>query len=333
MRRREFVGLVALVIAAPLTFAIDANAQTPARVRRIGVLMNGVAANETAQSYAQTFVQELNSSGWTEGQNLQIDWRWSAGEPALARTYAADLISLAPDAILSASTTNLTALLRVNQTVPIVFVEVADPIAQGLVPSMEHPGGNLTGFTAFRVSMGGQWIELLKEVAPRVTRVLLIFNPETSPQSKVFLQSIQTAASSFGVEIVPNAVQDAADIETSVESFARRPDGGLIIPADTFTQMRRGLIVELAARYRLPAIYTAPDFVRNGGLIYYGFDFVEQFRQAALYVDRILRGAKAGDLPVQQPTKFALIINLRTANALGLQVSPTLLARASKVIE
>jgi putative tryptophan/tyrosine transport system substrate-binding protein len=333
MRRREFVGLVALVIAAPLTFAIDANAQTPARVRRIGVLMNGVAANETAQSYAQTFVQELNSSGWTEGQNLQIDWRWSAGEPALARTYAADLISLAPDAILSASTTNLTALLRVNQTVPIVFVEVADPIAQGLVPSMEHPGGNLTGFTAFRVSMGGQWIELLKEVAPRVTRVLLIFNPETSPQSKVFLQSIQTAASSFGVEIVPNAVQDAADIETSVESFARRPDGGLIIPTDTFTQMRRGLIVELAARYRLPAIYTAPDFVRNGGLIYYGFDFVEQFRQAALYVDRILRGAKAGDLPVQQPTKFALIINLRTANALGLQVSPTLLARASKVIE
>jgi putative tryptophan/tyrosine transport system substrate-binding protein len=333
MRRREFVGLVALVIAAPLTFAIDANAQTPARVRRIGVLMNGVAANETAQSYAQTFVQELNSSGWTEGQNLQIDWRWSAGEPALARTYAADLISLAPDAILSASTTNLTALLRVNQTVPIVFVEVADPIAQGLVPSMEHPGGDLTGFTAFRVSMGGQWIELLKEVAPRVTRVLLIFNPETSPQSKVFLQSIQTAASSFGVEIVPNAVQDAADIETSVESFARRPDGGLIIPTDTFTQMRRGLIVELAARYRLPAIYTAPDFVRNGGLIYYGFDFVEQFRQAALYVDRILRGAKAGDLPVQQPTKFALIINLRTANALGLQVSPTLLARASKVIE
>jgi putative tryptophan/tyrosine transport system substrate-binding protein len=330
MRRREFV---ALVVGAPLAFAIDANTPTSARVRRIGVLMNGVAANETAQSYVQTFIQELDSSGWTEGQNLHIDWRWTAGEPALARTYAADLIGLAPDAILSASTTNLTALLRVNQTVPIVFVEVADPVAQGLVPSMEHPGGNLTGFTAFRVSMGGQWIGLLKEVAPRIARVLLIFNPETSPQSKVFLQSIEAAASSFGVEIVPSAVQDAADIETSIESLARRPDGGLIIPTDTFTQMRRGLIVELAARYRLPAIYTAPDFVRNGGLIYYGFDFVEQFRQAALYIDRILRGAKAGDLPVQQPTKFALIINLRTANALGLQVSPKLLARASEVIE
>jgi putative tryptophan/tyrosine transport system substrate-binding protein len=330
MIRREFIALVG---GAVLAFAVDANAQTPPRARRIGVLMNGVAANETAQSYAQIFVQGLNSLGWTEGQNLYIDWRWSAGEPALARTYAADLIGLAPDVILSASTTNLTALLRVNQTIPIVFVAVADPVAQGFVPSMEHPGGNLTGFTAFRVSMGGQWIELLKEVVPRVARVLLIFNPETSPQSKVFLQSIEAAASSFGVEIVPKAVQDAADIETSIERFARGPDGGLIIPTDTFTQMRRGLIVELASRYRLPAVYTTPDFVRNGGLIYYGFDLIEQFRQAALYVDRILKGAKPGDLPVQQPTKFALIINLRTASALGLQVSPTLLARANEVIE
>jgi putative ABC transport system substrate-binding protein len=224
-------------------------------------------------------------------------------------------------------------LLKVNQSIPIVFVAVADPVAQGFVPSMEHPGGNLTGFTAFRVSMGGQWIELLKEVAPRVARILLIFNPETAPQSKVFLQSIEAVAPSFGVEIVPNAVQDAADIETSIESFARRPDGGLIIPTDTFTQMRRGLIVELASRHRLPAVYTTPDFVRNGGLIYYGFDLVEQFRQAAVYVDRILKGAKPGDLPVQQPTKFALIINLRTANALGLQVSPALLGRASEVIK
>lgn len=295
--------------------------------------MNGVAANETAQSYAHTFVEELNSSGWTEGQNLRIDWRWSAGEPALARTYAADLIGLAPDVILSASTTNLTALFGVNQTIPIVFVEVADPLAQGFVQSMEHPGGNLTGFTAFRVSMGGQWIELLKEVTPQVARVLLIFNPDTSPQSKVFSQSIEAAASSLGVEIVPNPVQDAADIEISIKSFARRPDGGLIIPFDTFSEMRRGLIVELVSRYRLPAIYSAPDFVRNGGLIYYGFDYIEQFRQAALYVDRILKGAKAGDLLVQQPTKFALIVNLRTARAMGLEVSPTLLQRAKDVLE
>jgi putative tryptophan/tyrosine transport system substrate-binding protein len=330
MRRREFM---ALVVGATLALAVNAEAQTPERVRRIGVLMNGVAANETAQSYARTFVQGLNRLDWTEGRNLVIDWRWSAGEPALARTYAADLMHLAPDAILSSSTTNLVALLRVNQTIPTVFVEVADPVAQGFVASLEHPGGNLTGFTAFRVSMGGQWIDLLKQVAPRVARVLLIFNPETSPQSKVFLQSIETAASTFGVQIVPIAVQDAADIETAIEGFARQPDGGLIIPTDTFTQMRRGLIVELASRYRLPAIYTSPDFVRNGGLIYYGFDFVEQFRQAAVYVDRILKGAKPGDLPVQQPTKFALIINLRTANALGLPVSPNLVARANEVIE
>jgi putative tryptophan/tyrosine transport system substrate-binding protein len=330
MRRREFI---ALVVGLTLALTVNANAQTSERVRRIGVLMNGVAANETGQSYARTFVQGLNRSGWTEGQNLHIDWRWSAGEPGLARTYAADLIHLAPDVILSSSTTNLVALLRVSQTIPIVFVEVADPVAQGFVPSLAHPGGNLTGFTAFQVSMGSQWIDLLKQVAPRVARVLLIFNPETSPQSKVFLQSIETAAPTFGVQIVPIAVQDAADIETAIGGFARQPDGGLIIPTDTFTQMRRGLIVELASRYRLPAIYTSPDFVRNGGLIYYGFDFVEQFRQAAVYVDRILKGAKPGDLPVQQPTKFALIINLRTANALGLPVSPNLVARANEVIE
>ena len=330
MRRREFM---ALAVSAGLASIVKASAQPPERIRRVGMLMNGVAANGTAQSYVQTFVQGLKSLGWIENENIHIDQRWNAGEPALAHTYAAELIGLAPDAILSSSTTNLSALLRMNQTIPIVFVEVSDPVAQGFVPNLEHPGGNLTGFTAFRVSMGRQWIELLKQIAPNVQRVLLIFNPETSPQSKVFLQSIAEAAPSFSVEIVQTTVQDAADIETAIESFARRPNGGLIIPTDTFTQMRRGLIVELAARHWIPAIYTSPDFVRNGGLIYYGFDFVEQFRQAAPYVDRILKGAKPGDLPVQQPTKFALIINRKVANALGLQVPPTLLARADEVIE
>jgi putative ABC transport system substrate-binding protein len=330
MRRREFMALVG---GACLASSVKASAQTSGQVRRIGILMNGVAANETAQSYVQTFVQGLNRLGWDECQNLHIDRRWSAGEPALARTYAAELIGLTPDVILSSSTTNLSALLRINQSTPIVFVEVSDPVAQGLVPSLEHPGGNLTGFSAFRVSMGRQWIELLKQMAPNVQRVLLIFNPETSPQSKVFLQSIEAAASSFAVEVVESSVQDAADIETAVESFAGQPNGGLIIPTDTFTQMRRGLIVELAARHRLPAVYTSPDFVRNGGLMYYGFDFIEQFRQAAPYVDRILKGAKPGDLPVQQPTKFALMINLKVAHALGLQVPQALLARADEVID
>jgi putative ABC transport system substrate-binding protein len=330
MRRREFMTFLG---GAVLAVAERVRADTPERVRHIGILMNGVAANETAQSYLQTFARGLASLGWTEGQNLSIDCRWSAGEPALARTYATDLVRSAPDVILSSSTMNLAALLRVNQTIPIVFVQVADPIAQGLVPSLEHPGGAITGFTAFRISMGGQWIELLKQVAPKVRQVLLIFNPETSPQSKVFLQSIDAAASSFSVEVVQANVHDAADIETAIFDFSRRSNGGLIVPADTFTQMRRGLIVELAARYRLPAIYTSPDFVRNGGLMYYGFDFMEQFRQAAPYVDRILKGAKPGDLPVQQPTKFALIVNLKVAKALGLQIPSTVLARADEIIE
>jgi putative ABC transport system substrate-binding protein len=330
MRRREFIRLVG---SAALASTVRASAETPEHARHLGVLMNGVAANETKQSYVQTFVQGLKSLGWTEGENLHIDWRWSAGEPALARTYAADLIRSAPDVILSSSTTNLIAVLRQNSTIPIVFVEVADPVAQGFVASLDHPGGNVTGFTAFQVSMGGRWIELLKQVAPGVERVLLIFNPETSPQSKVFLQSVEAAASAFAIEVMPRPVQDAADIETAIDEFSRVPNGGLIVPSDTFTQMRRGLVVELAARHHLPAIYTSPEFVRNGGLIYYGFDFAEQFRQAAQYVVRILKGAKAGDLPVQQPTKFALIVNLKTAHALGLQTPPSLLARADEVIE
>jgi len=330
MRRREFIKLVGV---AALTAAERASAKTPELMKRVGALMNGVAANETAQSYVQIFLRSLQSLGWTEGENLRIDWRWNAGEPALARTYAADLIRSAPDVILSSSTTNLLALSRQNKTMPIVFVEVADPVAQGFVANLDHPGGNVTGCTAFQISMGGQWIELLKQIAPAVDRVLLIFNPETSPQSKVFLQSVEAAASRLAVRAVPRAVQDAADIETAIVDFSRAPNGGMIVPSDTFTQMRRGLVVELAARHRLPAIYTSPDFVRNGGLIYYGFDFAEQFRQAAHYVDRILKGAKAGDLPVQQPTKFALIVNLKTAHALGLQAPPALLARADEVIE
>jgi len=329
MIRRKFMALAGAWAASMAA----GHARSAEHIRRIGLLMNGVAANDTAQSYVQTFAQGLAALGWIEGQNVYIDRRWSAGEPALARTYAAELVGLAPDVILSSSTTNLSALLRVNPAMPIVFVEVSDPLAQGFVASLEHPGANLTGFSSFRVAMGRQWIDMLKQIAPDVRRVLLIFNPATSPQSKVFLQSIEEAASSFAVEIVQSPVQDAADIETAIDGFSRQPNGGLIIPSDTFTQMRRGLIVELAARHWLPAIYTSPDFVRNGGLMYYGFDFGEQFRQAAPYVDRILKGAKAGDLPVQQPAKFALIINLKVARALGLTVPPALLARADEVIE
>ena len=330
MQRRGFMALAgAFVLALPSR----AEAQTSGQARRIGVLMNGIAANAAAQSYVAEFVQALGNLGWTDGQNLRIDYRWNAGEPALARSYAAELVGMAPDVILSSSTTNLVALQRATRTIPIVFVEVSDPVAQGFIPSLAHPGGNITGFTAFRVSMAGQWIELLKEIAPHVTRVLLIYNPETSPQSKVFLQSIEAAAPSLAVEVSHAPVHDTSDIEATLEMFSRQPRGGLIVPSDTFTQMRRGLIVELAARHRLPAIYASAEFVRNGGLMYYGFDFVEQFRQAASYVDQILKGASPGDLPVRQPTKFVLAINMKTAKALHLDVGSSLLARADSVIE
>ena len=328
--RREFITLLGgAATARPLA----AWAQQTDRVRRIGVLMNGVATDSTAQSYVAEFVQTLDNLGWVEGQNLHIDYRWNAGEPLLARTYVAELISLKPDAILSSSTTNLVALQRVTHTIPIVFVEVSDPVAQGFIPSLAHPGGNITGFTAFMASMGGQWIELLKEIAPTVARTLLIYNPETSPQSELFLKSIQAAAPSFSVEVSRASVRDTNDIESAIDIFSRRPNGGLIVPSDTFTQMRRGLIVELAARHRLPAIYRSPEFVRNGGLMSYGFDFVEQFRQAASYIDQILKGAMPGELPVKQPTRFSLVINRKTAKALGLEISSKLLARADEVVE
>src|SRR5262249_53105293 len=248
-------------------------------------------------------------------------------------TYAKDLAGLRPDVILSSSTTNLIALREVAHSTPIVFVEVADPVAQGFVASMERPGGDITGFTAFRTSMAGPWLYLLKEMAPHIVRVLVIFNPETSPQSKIYLNAITAAAPSLGVEVVPAPVIDAAEIEQAIERFSRRPHGSVIVPSDTFTQMRRGLFVELTARYSLPAIYSSPDFVRNGGLMYYGFDFAEQFRRAAHYVDQILKGANPGDLPVGQPNKLALIINLKTAKALGLAVPAQLIARADEAID
>jgi putative tryptophan/tyrosine transport system substrate-binding protein len=326
MQRREFIRLAGAGVVWPL-------AARAADVKHVGVLMNGIAANTVAQTYVRIFVAELGDLGWTEHQNLQIDLRWNAGEPALARTYAKDLIGLRPDVILSSSTTNLVAVREVAHRLPIVFVEVADPVAQGFVASMDHPGENITGFTAFRTSMAGQWLYLLKEIAPDIARVLVIFNPETSPQSKLFLNAIAAAAPSLGVEVVPAPVMDAAEIEQAIERFSNRPNGSVIVPSDTFTQMRRGLFVELTARYSLPAIYSSPDFVKNGGLMYYGFDFAEQFRRAAHYVDKILRGTSPGDLPIEQPNKLALIINLKTAKALGLTVPAQLIARADEAID
>jgi putative ABC transport system substrate-binding protein len=331
MKRREFITLLGGAAAWP----IAARAQQPGQVRRIGVLMNGAATETEPQSYVAAFLQELRQLGWTEGQNLRVDVRWNAGDAALARTYAAQLIGLMPDVILASSTTNLAVIQQATSTVPIVFVQVSDPVMQGFVASLTHPGGNLTGFSNNDFSVGSKWVDLLKEAAPSLTRVAVMFNPETSPQSKFFMRSIEAAAQSLGVQAMAVPVRATEDIERALESVARQPNGGLILPNDTFTRLRHRLIAELAERGRLPSISANPDYVKEGGLMYYGVarSFVGQYLQAATYMDRILRGAKPGDLPVQQADKYALAINLKTEKALGLTLPPGLLAIADEVIE
>jgi len=304
-------------------------------MRRIGVLMNGAATETRPQSYVAAFVQALRQLGWTEGQNLRIAVRWNAGDAQLARIYAAQLIGLMPDVILASSTTNLTVIQQATSTVPVVFVQVSDPVEQGFVASMTKPGGNLTGFSMYEFSVGGKWLDLLKEIAPGLARVAVMFNPDTSPQSKFFMRSIEAAAPTLGVQAIAAPVRATADIEPAFESFARVPNGGLILTTDTFTGLRQQLIAELAGRHRLPSISSQSEFVKHGGLIYYGanINLIDQFRQAATYVDRILKGAKPGDLPVQRADKYTLVINLRTAKALGLTVPLPLLGLADEVIE
>ena len=331
MRRRQFITVLGGAAAA---WPLAARAQGE-RVRRIGVLMNGAATETIPQSYVAAFVQELRQLGWTEGRNLHIDIRWSAGDAVLARTYAAQLIGLTPDVILASSTTNLTVIQQATNTVPVVFVQVSDPVEQGFVTNVTRPGGNLTGFSMFEFSVGGKWLELLKEIAPGLARVGVMFNPDTSPQSKFFMRSIEAAAPSHGVQAVVVPVRSTADIEPAFERFALVPNGGLILTTDTFTNLRNKLIVDLAARHRLPAISAYDRFPKDGGLMYYGanVNLPDQFRQAATYVDRILKGAKAGDLPIQRADKYSLIINLKTAKALRLTVPLPLTGLADELIE
>jgi putative ABC transport system substrate-binding protein len=304
-------------------------------VRRVGVLMNGAATDTAPQSYVTTFVQALRQLGWVEGHNVRVDVRWNAGDAALARAYAAQLIGLMPDVIVTASTTNLTVIRQATSIVPTVFIQVSDPVEQGFVASVTKPGGNLTGFSMFEFSVGGKWVDLLKEVAPGLARVAVMFNPDTSPQSKFFMRAVEAAAPSLGVQATAVPVRTTADIEPAFESFSRQPNGGLILPTDTFTRMRQELIGELAVRHRLPSISAGQDFAKDGGLMYYGaiVNLPSQFRQAAGYVDRILKGEKPGDLPIQRADKYTLIINLKTAKALGLTVPLPLLGLADEVIE
>jgi putative ABC transport system substrate-binding protein len=294
--------------------------------------MNGAATETELELRLAAFVQGLRQLGWTESQNLRIDVRWNAGDAELARIYAAQLIGLMPDVILADSTASLMVIQQATSTVPVVFFAVSDPVAQGFVASLTQPGGNLTGFSAYEFSVGGKWVDLLKEAAPGLARVAVMFNPEMSPQSQFYMRSIEAAAASVGAQAIAVPVRATADIEQASESFSPQPGGGLILLSDSFLRLRLKLIADLAARHRLPSISTYPDFLKEGGLMYYGVR-IGQYRQAAMYVDRILKGAKPGDLPVQQPDKYTLGINLKTAKALGLTIPLPLLYLADEVIE
>jgi putative ABC transport system substrate-binding protein len=329
VKRRDFITGIG---GAAITWPLAARAQERERVRRIGVLMNVAADDLEGQARIAAFLQALQELGWTDGRNVRIDTRWGGGDAERIRSYAAELVALAPDVILAAGSSIMGPLQQATRTMPIVFANVTDPVGAGYVASLARPGGNATGFTPYEFGMSGKWLELLKEIAPRVTRVAVIRDP-TIPGAMGQLGAIQGAASSFGVELRPVGGRDAGEIERAVTAFARMPNGGLIVPSSLLAQVHRKLIITLAAGHRLPAVYSDRIFVTAGGLISYGPDRVDQYRRAAGYVDRILKGEKPADLPVQAPTKYELVINLKAAKALGLTVPPTVLARADEVIE
>ena len=328
--RREFIALLGGAAAA---WPLAARAQQGERVRRIGVLWGVAPENRTFLSYRMAFTQTLREAGWTEERNVTIDHRWSVTDADRLRTYATELVALAPDVLVGDSTPSTAALLGQTRTIPIVFARVADPLGSGFVESFARPGRNATGFTNHEVTMGGKWVELLKEIVPSVARVALIYNPRTAPFTASYLPSLESAARLHAIKLIDAAVDGPAELETVVAAQAAEPGGSLLAQTDAFVTLHRDLIISLAARYRLPAIYPARQFVEAGGLASYGNASIEMYRGAAAYVDRILRGARPADLPVQAPTKFEFAINLTTAKALGLEVSPTLLARADEVIE
>jgi putative ABC transport system substrate-binding protein len=329
MKRREFITLLG---GAAASWPLAARAQQPERMRRIGVLLNLASDDVEGQARLAAFHQGLQQLGWTVGRNVQIDYRWGAGNADLIRKFAAELIAVAPDAILSTGSPSVAAFQQATRTVPIVFVTVVDPVSSGFVDTLARPGGNITGFALYEYSISGKWLQLLKEIAPRMIRAAVIRDPALTAGGGQ-LGVIQAVAPSVGAEVTPVNVRDAGEIERAITAFARLPNGGLVVTASTLAGVHRDLIIALAARYRLPAVYPLRYFVAAGGLISYGPDQIDQYRQAAGYVDRILKGEKPADLPVQTPTKYELVINLKTAKALGLDVPPTLLARADEVIE
>ena len=328
MRRREFIA--GLVGAA---WAVQVLAQQSERVRRIGVLSGLAEDDAQAQDRVEAFRQGMRERGWNEGRNLKIDFCWGGADAERIKSCAAELVGFAPDATLATSSARVAALKQVTRAIPIVFAGIGDPVGQGFVESLARPGGNITGFTGLEFSLGEKWVELLKRVAPGVTRATYIFHPEIGPYYPKWLKSVETAAINFGIETTASPVRTLADVERAISVIAAQPNGGLIVQPDTFTIDNRKSIIESAARHRLPAVYAYRSHAAEGGLVSYGPDPTAQFRQAAAYVDRILRGEKPADLPVQQPLKYELVFNLKTAKALGLNIPETLLATADELVQ
>jgi ABC-type uncharacterized transport system substrate-binding protein len=329
MKRRAFITLLGGAAAWPLA----AQAQQQAdRVRRVGVLFAINEGDPEGQRRAAAIRQGLEQRGWSAGGSVQFDYRWAAGDMERLRPHAAELVALKPDVIMAGGTDPLSALRRETSTIPIVFVQAIDPVGAGYVASLARPGGNMTGFTSFNYELAGKWLELLTQVAPAVTRIAVVHEP-AAPQVAALLREIEAGAASFGLRFSGLAVRDRNEIERDLETFAREPNGGIILLTSPFTVAHRDLFIALAARHALPSVYPFRFFPARGGLASYGIDTIDLYRRAMSYVDRILRGEKAGDLPVQQPTKLELVINLKTAKALGLEVPMTVLARADEVIE
>ena len=329
MQRREFIRLVSGAAAA---WPFTVRAQQGDRIRRIGVVTGTRAEDADSKARSAAFEQALQQLGWTQGRNVRIDYRFAGGDAATSRKQAEELVALAPDVIVSSGSFSTGHLLRVTHTVPVVFAIVPDPVGSGFVDSLSRPGRNATGFMQFEYGLSGKWLELLKEIAPSLTRAIVLWDPAITAGIGQFA-IIQSVATSAGVDVRPVNLGDAGEIERAITAFARAPNGGLIVTASAWSTVHRELIITLAARHKLPAVYFERFFVAAGGLISYGANFVDQYRRAAGYVDRILKGEKPADLPVQAPTKYELVINLKTAKALGLTVPPSVLARADEVIE
>ena len=326
MRRREFITLIG---GAAVAWPLAASAQQPERVRRIGILM-GVANDQEGQSRVRSLETGLHDFGWWNGRNVQIEYRWALDR---TRAFAEELVGLGPDLIVAGNTPVVAALMQQTRTIPIVFVMVSDPVGSGLVTNLARPDGNVTGFSNFEFSMGGKWMQLIKEMVPNVTRVGVLFSSVTAPYASGYMRSVEAAGSSMAVAVTTLPVPDVSGIEPAIANLAATPNSALFVLTDVFTTVNRETITTLTAKYRLPAVYPHKYFVVGGGLISYGIDIADLHRRSASYVDRILKGATPAELPVQAPTKFELVINLKTAKALGLTVPPTLLARADEVIE